>query len=639
MTLCRSPVPPAREFSPLQVGHGYARTELSDLSERSNERLGEGFGDVVEQSDGLVTTVPDDLGVRPEREAALAMDGADTKGVDHGTSEATVQEAVVEEVNQPIQSGIRDSAACNESVEGVQIAGIVSEPRSSTPVESDERDSHCHAALPSRRDQRIASWGCDAGTDSKPVYSWRKHGSEIMVPKRRQQPTRSPSDCNSLHLDDMNIPHALASPSLMSSSITPRLLSQNQLVDENRRDSVLGSRSASDSSAAARRESNQHQRDISSSFYSPGSSSSSVPAGNPPPSTWGHSGIEKYLHKLYRQAGSRSLGFDGPGSYLRARFSEASESSAAESSNAATIEVLRSSYIDGFEKDAAVDDVGTSETRDGATTRKVSAGWMSGGRRIGYGYSMVTPDEKENIGSQAGGSRSTSAAAYGSSVSVNTIPSMISRLSQRQFSGTDASLKAPTSKDPTEADSFSSPIWARVANRMKSRNGSAFNSTRTIPGHWPVSGSEHGSGRQRSPPKRMSILENKDGGLLRRMTRIYSASSLQTRRRNATENMHDIKERVSAKASGIYQPLLQRKESGDFRLRALSRGKGRVHDDGTAGLSPLKNCGWTRADRSANWLAGPDVTTGSERKTSEQIGSDDTTEELAYQDCLEDIPA
>lgn len=645
MTLSPSSVV-GRSVSPL--AHGYARTELSDLSERSHERL----------VDGLDTIVDRRGEERPRESSPLRGDLEDASCEEvHHIDWCTLEGVAPEDVDQPVhEDEVEASASPAEQQGECQTRDTTTELWSSEPSGSDAEGSGQRPTIPPFPENLPAARGSDhlETTDTKTSDSMTGHSSEIIVTKRRQQsaPCRSLSESRSVHLGDMNIPQALASLSLMSPSTTPHM-SQSQSVDENRREDMPRTRSILEDSGAAKLQLNQNP-DERASIYSPISSvSSAQPAHHQPPKTWGFRAIEKYLTKLDRQTtSSRSLGLDGsPSAYHPVRFKGVSESNAAESSSAPATQALKSKFIEKFDKDSSSVDQGAipSEAGDGQTPpRKVSAGWMSGGRRVGYGYNMVDPD-KENTGSRVkldawgGGSRSNSGTAYGSTAS---IPSMITHLGERHLSGTTASLTESTAKEATDGDSNAARTWAKVADRVKGRNSSVFGAVRTIPGHWPVFGSEQGSESQH---KRRSILD-KDGNLFRRMSRIYSSNSLQARRRNATENIHDIKERVSAKAAGIYHPLLQKKASGDIRLRVLGSGynKGRkgvvnVERDNDA----LKNCGWTRESRSSAWLAG-DLSAAAVsdaarrdrdgRKALGQNGSDDTTEDLVYQDCMEVIP-
>ncbi|RMJ27823.1 hypothetical protein PHISP_01317 [Aspergillus sp. HF37] len=550
-----------RNLSPL--AKGYARADLSDLSERSHERL------VDDASDPMV----------------------DRHGADRS-----------QEVADVVDQQVRRS----------EVGG---------PTAPIEQQADCQILRAGAQEACVANGSGDTRTtDTMSSDSVTRHGS-IMVAKKRQQHvllSRSLSDSRSVHLGDMDISQALASPSM-----SPLLLSQNQLVDEARREDVPGEPRISEDSGAAKLQSNQNE---GTPFQRPKSSDFSAHSlHHPQPKTWGFSPIEKCLTKLERRStGSRSLGYDGLSDAYPAR-TRRSES------NAAAAQALKSKFIERFEKDtsSAEQEIAHDESGNGQIAPRRVSGWMSGGRRVGYGYSMVDPDQ-ENIGGQedlgeglqqrlegleermeqsmevcAGGSRSHSLTTDGSSA---CIPSMMNHLGERDLPTTGsvaASPAEPPATEPRDTDSCTRAhhIWARVADRMKARGRGASS----------------------------TVLANKNDNPVRRIARMYSS------------NAH-IKERVSAKASGI----VRKKASGNFRIRSLARGynatnsdKGARNDDD----SPLERCcGWTREARSATWLQAPDfASTGrdaGQMKPLAQAGSDDTTttEDLVYQDCLEAIP-
>ena len=701
-----------RDLSPL--GQGYAKTELSDLSERSNEWIVEGFDGIAEDDHhDEVNLPPGEMdGVQEGAEGSNCVrEGFEQKcesgrgSMDKGLADGIVGvEKMTEEpvCEEPVHQGDTEASTAAEEAQEEQDKSPANPPEGNPPemlqselVESSKVANANEPIIPETEDEPILvheNHGAEA-IDPKPSDSASKLISEIQIPKKRllqEPPNRSVSEMRSIHLADMNIHKTLASPSLLSTSFTSPMLSQNPSVEESRQEDMSIRRSVSENSGTKMLQQlqlGQHQKQ-STLFYSPRSSLStpSTSLYQHPPKTWGHSGIEKYLTKLERQTPcTRSpLVATLPGTFPVQGFDskEPSEANPIESHTLA-VDAFKGKFLETLQDVPPVAN-STSQGKIGESfpgPRKVSIGWMSGGRRIGYGYTMVPPTDKENLGSRTNvassspsdaGNRSrseTPSKLNGSSSSINAIPGMLNRLGERHWSGATAFLRK---EEPIDRKSFSAPLWTRVTNRVKSQVN-ATGIARTMPGHWPVFGSEQSSdvGRdQHEPRKQMPVLGPKDGNFLKRtMTRIYSTSSLPTRRRNMMENSHDIREKISAKTPGVHYPLLHRKGSGNFRFRTLSlhRKKMRRSADDEVPIFTVKNCGWSREDMTRKivepaWVSGLPVSAAAsvsgpgsgsvsavvsnggrdagESLSLDQVVSDDTTEDLAsmYQDCFETIP-
>lgn len=677
-----------REFSP--TGNGYARTELSDLSERSTEWAVEGYDGAIDQR-----VVRDSL---PREEECIMCSGVSESSrtsehgelileSDSGTASAEKSSSgdiigVENTVDQPlITSEAKVSMAPAERQDEDQAsAPILPQPE---PVNIDEVNDH---RLPAIDEPKVVQEDhLVEVTDSEPSNPAPKLIPEIHVAKRRKsQPNRSVSEVRSIHLGDMNIHRMLASPSLLSTSIASRMLSQNPSAEESKQEDIPCIRSISESSGTKLLQQMGHHQKQSTSFYSPESSvSSNTPPVEPTAKTWGHSAIEKYLTKLERQTGGMRMPRLAT---LRSTNSQKSGHSNPNRNRASAVDALKSRFIEKLENDSSSSDIATphEQTDENPKPRKVSVGWMTGGRRLGYGYTMVPPDEKENMGSRTNlnsgwaeadnPSRSgTSSKLNGSSTSINLIPNMFNRLGDRNWSGATAFFRDASGKTTPDGETLPAPLWARVASRMKPQNNSTI-TPRPMPGHWPIFGSENSSIKEPlHPRKQTSVLDPKDGNLFKRtMTRIYSTSSLQVRRRPAMDNTngrHTVKERSSFKASGI---ILNRKGSGGFRALNinLNRKKRRKSVEDHAPTFQVKHCGWSREDMTGRrpetgWGPGISASPSGSGSLSvvasgsglgvvrearnagkssslplEQVPSDDTNEDFdsMYQDCLETIP-
>ncbi|EAW10203.1 uncharacterized protein ACLA_046690 [Aspergillus clavatus NRRL 1] len=108
-----------------------------------------------------------------------------------------------------------------------------------------------------------------------------------------------------------------------------------------------------------------------------------------------------------------------------------------------------------------------------ASPRKVSIGWMSEGRRLGYGYTLVAEDEVKNDDKQ---SSKTSWTKGESMVSAN-ISSIMDRLNFRRWSGATTFQKSANVSDSASCNSVRSTPLLRVANRRKA---STLNERRTL---------------------------------------------------------------------------------------------------------------------------------------------------------------
>ncbi|PYH93726.1 hypothetical protein BO71DRAFT_380837 [Aspergillus ellipticus CBS 707.79] len=229
--------------------------------------------------------------------------------------------------------------------------------------------------------------------------------SQISIKKRRQQPpVGSPSDGCSVHLGDMNIPTALG-----SHSPSPRVLSPKQSLDENRWAHNTGTWSAYSSGSTTGRAHITHATgprfkgvpmNQASSCYSPKTSFSSTDGPNNYVDTRFQGQVTSRqvtrepspcFHSPQSQEPSL-LNWHGPG--------------AAEICNSDKAEVQKSKFTERFEsnRSLASHEHGhqTDTSMDPACPRKVSVGWMSGGRRLGYGYTLVPANEGADHPSQGG---------------------------------------------------------------------------------------------------------------------------------------------------------------------------------------------------------------------------------------------
>ncbi|KAI9930893.1 hypothetical protein MW887_010544 [Aspergillus wentii] len=502
-----------------------------------------------------------------------------------------------------------------------------------------------------------------------------RSASQLVVTKRRKQTTREPSsEVRSVHLTDMNISKMLASP-----SISPRVLSQNQSLDESGQRAEYTSQGVSDQYHNYGCQNSQrsltpgkgalkfdlplvcHSKNPSS-FYSRMASLSSAASGD---------------HQ------AQSLDTIDHGSLKpERRFPSAVHSVAGK----------KSKFTEHFDLDRSNASVGTfvrgEKPEDLVTPRKVSIGWMSGGRRLGYGYTLISESEEgspmgsnspqnrkrditsnrltiENIVrkvSPRNNSRASSTLTEAPG-SVNGIPNIIDRISLRNLSSATACRRATNTKGSTDVDSENSSLWARLAGRKDAKS-----LTCATDGHDSKLDLSKVSEGGRSPhDNELAGVESK-GGFLRKYTEIPRSESPRAQEPNTTglegaleAEAREIRYRVE---NGYRCPSLDliNKPNAKFKVKRhrTVRDSHLDREDEIIDLDHLFPHEFSGRGRHSNHRSTtgrprdgeyiptdftapiPDMDAGLDfdpdlPRYSEQAGSDITTDDWAslYQDCLE----
>jgi len=351
----------------------------------------------------------------------------------------------------------------------------------------------------------VAQHGLQAAQASyaKSSESLAGNNSEIAVVKKQHR--ESSAEVRSIHLGDMNISKALA-----STSASPRILSQNPSVDENGQNNGYSIRSLSDHyhDCAVQRSANTpslgqnglngfdfglpHKRDASS-FYSPKSSISSVgirASYRNPSLTANTSSL------LGSERGPSSGGYEyAPAAQPYADMSVIINSSAAGSESGAQTDALTSKFVEQFGISPPVGSP-RSVSNEALPPRKISVGWMSGGRRLGYGYSLVAEDEVENQKSPADSSPPEDGGSNGmangetkrenaegddqhpdmqankvpsapgeSSISNSDLSGSLNPQMLRRWTGATALVRATDSSESTNRSSTASSFWEWLTSR------------------------------------------------------------------------------------------------------------------------------------------------------------------------------
>ncbi|KAI9042514.1 uncharacterized protein KD926_005368 [Aspergillus affinis] len=323
--------------------------------------------------------------------------------------------------------------------------------------------------------------------------------SQISVMKRRQRHQREQeSDGPSIHLVDMNIPRALA-----SHSMSPHILSQNQSLDENgwsNRSEVQGTTqpgheySKMEAPKTPIHNGGKTSKEPSSSYSRKTSISSEFPGYRWEPKAFNNSSASP-------DKGSTGTGFEVAPNCRQAprpremHTGQSSELSPRDHRSADTVDTQKSKFIGQPSPDRSVSSPvpcasrGTNESL--ASPRKVSVGWMSGGRRLGYGYTMVPADEsaeqpshgnpttpvrtdgmqgseRANVSHSKQGSEKMGKISLRIGDSTYDISNIIQRLNPRHRAATSAEIT--NRSDTASCDSVTSSLWEKLGYRKRSHN-------------------------------------------------------------------------------------------------------------------------------------------------------------------------
>lgn len=381
--------------------------------------------------------------------------------------------------------------------------------------------------------------------------SLARHGMCITVAKKRQPASlETSSEARSLHLGDMDISKALASP-----STSPRVLSQNSSIDEGAQWNKYSVRSLSDQyhDCAGRGrigtllwdkdgfDFNIPHRRETSSFYSPKSSISaagiprdlqfsgsigkvvSSPVGSErQPSTAESAPVSPTSNASQEKPTSNIVTNDGPGPQTDA---------------------VRSKFVEEFGINRSI----SSGSIEALPPRKVSIGWMSGGRRLGYGYTLVSDDEEkikdkdqetptgsisnavnENNGGANGAATESMAqesdtlsperSSFDERLGFNSNQSAsISQLSLRRWSGATALVGVTRSGNSTDRSSVPSSFWERFTRRSDQKDSGSNEAKSSQHSLFGADMEQAGEGRKRSN----TWLETRNRGLLNRYMGVH----------------------------------------------------------------------------------------------------------------------
>ncbi|KAL4927157.1 uncharacterized protein BDV17DRAFT_282803 [Aspergillus undulatus] len=253
---------------------------------------------------------------------------------------------------------------------------------------SDHEHPHALVAQESPSSFQNVELGSFRGRPSKQGYTTSADSlascpPQLSVRKRHQRPRKEITQGEqSIHLGEMNIRGILA-----SSGSTPRLEPQDQLPDENRTSGYTGTWNSS-------RYPNNNPTAMPPILDAPEvRSPPMMPASiqdprSPysPKSTISSADLDEQNIPNFGQGSSSNTPSRRP--YLSSNHASASAVADIETN------APKSKFIERFGSNRSVGPAGV-ESPDGdnsATSRRISIGWMTDGRRIGYGYELVPPD-------------------------------------------------------------------------------------------------------------------------------------------------------------------------------------------------------------------------------------------------------
>lgn len=435
--------------------------------------------------------------------------------------------------------------------------------------------------VPTSIDERLASTG---SSDSP-----NERMSEIIVDKRRRQ--TSLPEVRSIHLFDLNISKVLASP-----SITPRNLSQSDSLEGNQ-ENAPSLRSVSDQGGAYAWEKRAEKAALTtrtasrSGYVSSVHSQRSTSSANASiehlmPTACGFGAMNYRLNGSERTCSSTGDDITLPASNLNSI--EGNESTAKKP--------RKSRFTERFDLDCPVPlnflAPHTESCGDGGT-RKISIGWMSGGRRLGYGYTMVDGNEESNPTSSQDSKSPLESGTDNApdkppvedecrenvekqpTVQKEETSSMLRESSvhtqatdntcQRRWSGATTLLRAVKTKESTGSASTTRSLWTKLATHARrDRNGRVRIPDNASAAESPGPSAESLNTERDHHKKTWSLSARKHARL---WAGIHHLKRLRLRRRSATDNECDQEKRHSVGdtflSGGQHRPAVQQNEIED----------------------------------------------------------------------------
>ncbi|PKY02166.1 hypothetical protein P168DRAFT_329131 [Aspergillus campestris IBT 28561] len=288
----------------------------------------------------------------------------------------------------------------------------------------------------------------------------------------------------------------------------------------------------------------------------------------------------------------------------------------------------------------------------------VSVGWLSGGRRMGYGYALVPstndrPSQDGSVGPMiddadashqraVGNQSSVSAGRDTSDENVRTssktassslnVPGFARRWSPRNRPGIPC--YKPTSIHSTGGESPS--LWDRISHWRGNQDTREAVETDLIPPWAHFCGVGPASPASQSQQRTASATtKNTEGPLSKRQVRLRRAKSLWAKRRGVAERISSLDAKAPIrKGSKEAYPVVRRRASRGIRFKVRARkGRHSTDESDNVPIIPARNSGDTGVSQVSHEMTMPEPGQGEwqERLSDETVVS----EWDAYQDCVE----
>lgn len=243
-------------------------------------------------------------------------------------------------------------------------------------------------------------------------------------------------------------------------------------------------------------------------------------------------------------------------------------------------DALKSRFTEQFDLNRSITSLGSVAMRSGVTSpRKVSIGWMSGGRRLGYGYTVVDGDTYETAEKDSGKASST----RWESPNKPPIAHIIDRLRVSRWSGATALIRPSNASDSAICDSVvNSRSWRRFAVRRKNLADAQMSDNRRVP--WsqkPTNCSSDCAGeRQASGHYAQAFNESLRDSSMESARELQSSHSLRMEQHNHKHKGH---RHTLTKANPSCNTIGRKKGAQTMKLRSPSRK--RCRDTASDGVS------------------------------------------------------
>lgn len=496
----------------------------------------------------------------------------------------------------------------------------------------------------------------------------------LSVRKRRQQPPLSASGNASVHLEDMEIHRMLA-----SRTTSPRVLSTKQSFEGNPWASDVRLRKPTqqlidDGPVAGKGKA----RDVSEPTYRPFPHQTSSCYSRP--DSQYSAGSRIYLGKaeiahnttpVERQS-QRSLHptRDCSPRLLEDIANAESASSRLVHDNTTSALASCGRFVEQIHSDLSVASSNisfpTNIDADLVSPRKVSVGWMSGGRRLGYGYTLVSAAEENDRPSKE---QSGPCAINGSSqdatpeTDTQTEKATLVEDQPQQQDITSLSKKAGTGLDISSIighinlrswsgatnetagdESLKSSLLGKFSKRKKDHSDPEPSAGAKDPWDFCAWVDPNQSPSEQQPPQASpsaSSMSTEGRGMsLGRWSTLRRTGSLWAKGRSMSAMARDLEAKATAKlnASAGRFPVIQKKDGRAMKFRVLDRKRRAQTDEDGEPMVPLKQWpgGKHKSSHEEDGPSSPSVDPV-RKQFSEQTGSTVVTDgwESNYQDCEE----